>query len=223
MLNKIAIYNGEGVSQTLLSALQTHFPDALMLGPQELIHTSWDADLLILPGGRDRPYHRDLSGAGNQRIRQFVEGGKTYLGICAGAYFASAAIDFERSTQNEVLEERQLKFFSGTAIGSAYGIGHYEPHSDRGLRTAQIRFQNEIYPVYFNGGCTFKHLTPETEILASYSDLPNEPPAIIACSVGRGRAILSGVHIEKNPTLLRHVLEYAASDQMKMQMENCLA
>src|SRR5438034_10268487 len=47
-----------------------------------------DAVLLVMPGGADLPFCAALSGAPNKRIRQLVEGGGGYLGICSGACYA---------------------------------------------------------------------------------------------------------------------------------------
>ncbi len=204
MLNKIVIYDGEGVSQLLRQTLLSQFKNCKTLSAKDLIETDWDqsAKLLIIPGGRDRPYHRDLKGAGNQKIRRFVEAGGIYLGICAGAYYACSLVDFERGHPNEIIEERELQFFSGNAIGPAYGLGLYDATSTRGARLAKL----ELGSVYFHGGPTFQGDFTNVEILARYLDLPDQPPAIISCPVGKGRAILSGVHVEKNKTIFSKFL-----------------
>jgi biotin--protein ligase len=224
MLNKIALYNGEGVSETFQNRLTSLFPDCILLSANDLINGDWDrtATLLILPGGRDIPYHQDLKGPGNRKIRSFVENGGTYLGLCAGAYYASALVDFERGTPLEVIQPRELRFFQGRAVGPAYGLGLFDYGSERGARDALISFNGRTYPVYFNGGPTFEGDFTNTKILATYQDLPGTPPAILSCAVGRGKAILSGVHLETNPELLRHLTENAAADEVEVKMEDCL-
>ncbi len=51
---------------------------------------------------------------------------------------------------------------------------------------------------YYNGGCAF--IAPEEHrnvtVIARYADLPQEPAAIVQCRVGKGLALLSGVHPE---------------------------
>lgn len=209
MRMKISIYNGEGVSQRHLQTLLEVFPQAQLLSPHALIDTDWDhaADLLIIPGGRDRPYHRDLSGAGNQKIAAFVEAGGGYLGICAGAYYGCAAIDFERGHPGEIIESRELSFFAGTAVGPAYGLGKYDPSSEAGARSARVQFANTEFDVYFNGGPTFRGADPRSRVVARYADLPDQPPAILHSCIGAGWALLSGVHLENNPQLLQQVLK----------------
>ena len=44
--------------------------------------------ILIMPGGRDKPYQECLAGEGVETTKEFVARGGSYLGICAGAYLA---------------------------------------------------------------------------------------------------------------------------------------
>ena len=55
----------------------------------------------VMPGGADRPYCAALNGEGNRRIRAFVEAGGAYLGLCAGAYYASQRVEFELGSRCE--------------------------------------------------------------------------------------------------------------------------
>ena len=47
-------------------------------------------DVVIMPGGSGSGQARQLGESGRENIRKFVEKGGGYLGICAGAYLASA-------------------------------------------------------------------------------------------------------------------------------------
>lgn len=47
-----------------------------------------------------------------------MEGGGTYLGFCAGAYYACSTVQFEMGTSLEVKGQRELAFFPGVAVGS---------------------------------------------------------------------------------------------------------
>ena len=49
-----------------------------------------DYDILVMPGGAQDVQSYALGPAGKANIRSFVESGGGYLGICAGAYLASA-------------------------------------------------------------------------------------------------------------------------------------
>lgn len=201
----ILIYAGAGASPEALARLTA----ALAAYPIQLVDRhilqapGWEekAAALIFPGGRDIPYHKALQGEGNWRIRQYVEGGGRYLGICAGAYYACKSFAFEEGSELEVVATRELAFFPGKAVGPTYGRGVFQYDSEQGAQCAQVSWEGGISSLYFNGGCHFE--TPEsypgTEILARYHDLPGLPAAALYCQVGQGRALLTGVHPEYSP------------------------
>jgi glutamine amidotransferase-like uncharacterized protein len=51
---------------------------------------------------------------------EFVSQGGGYLGLCAGAYYACARVEFEPGTRLEVVGDRELAFFPGIAQGAAF-------------------------------------------------------------------------------------------------------
>ena len=61
---------------------------------------------------------------------------------------------------------------------------------------------------FYQGGPFFKIEQEEegVKILARYSTVPGEPPAIVEASVGQGKAILSGVHPETSYKELEHII-----------------
>ena len=205
----ILIYEGAGVSprsfeglKVSLAAFWRRMP-IRAVSAKELVDGKvlQEAKLLAVPGGADRPYHHSLAGAGNSNIRAFVERGGVYLGICAGAYYGSAFVDFDRGTKDEILEDRELRFFTGSAIGPAFGPGTFDYKSEKGARVVEL--SSEVLPrgryrTYFNGGCYFKgHSDGDgVEVLANYTELPGNPPAILFISVQKGHVVLSGVHPE---------------------------
>lgn len=176
-----------------------------------LANTSWEEEtlLLVFPGGRDVPYHTFLQGKGNAKIAAFVEKGGAYLGLCAGAYYGSAAVEFEKGNLLEVCASRELAFFPGVAIGPAYGPNIFCYGSEKGSRAALIKWEgpeltSREYVLYFNGGCYFSEAEKytNTKVLARYSDLYEQPAAIVQCRVGKGKALLCGVHPEYDFTAL---------------------
>ncbi|MBI2743345.1 MAG: hypothetical protein HYX48_05455 [Chlamydiales bacterium] len=173
---------------------------------KQLITDPWEKEtaLVVMPGGRDVYYHSALDGIGTQKIRRFVEAGGSYLGLCAGAYFASESIEFEKGGRLQVCGRRSLELYPGIAVGPAYGPGKYSYENDQGVEAAHISWGDEECFAYFNGGCYFEspHQFSNVRILSSYLNLEERPAAMIECKVGNGRALLSGVHIEFNSALL---------------------
>lgn len=217
-MQQIIVYADEGVDGTAfkqtVKSLQQISSSVRRIDAKGLTTTDWEEKtaLLVIPGGRDLYYHRFLDGVGTARIRSFVESGGSYLGICAGAYFGAAAIEFEKGRELEVCGPRSLGFFPGIAAGPSYGPNRYRYDSLQGVEAALISWKESSCHVYFNGGCHFVGAAnhPTVEIVSSYLEIPEQPAAVIACSVGKGKAILSGVHPEYQAPSLDRKNRYLA-------------
>ena len=169
--------------------------------------------MLVFPGGADLGYCRTLNGEGNRRIRQYVERGGIFLGLCAGGYYGSARCEFEVGNKKlEVIGPRELAFFPGTCRGCAFPGFAY--HSEAGARAAELLISKQslakdalpnICRVYCNGGGVFvnafKYRDKGVEILASFAEQLNVDAgegaaAVVYCKVGEGAAILTSPHPE---------------------------
>lgn len=165
---------------------------------------SWekDAALLVIPGGRARPNYENIGETGNEKIRQFIKSGGSYLGICAGGYYGTSKTVFEKGGPLEIKDEGPLYFYSGTAEGPVYGLRKFRYQSEAGAQLSKVSFHfsdgsHETVPMYFNGGCYFHGGKKEGySILGKFHDIVEAPAAIIECKVGQGQVILSGVHFE---------------------------
>ncbi len=197
---KIKLYIDQGVDRTLTPFLVKQLDDVSSIQSKQLIRSDWEeeTDLLIMPGGRDVPFDIKLRGEGNRRIRQFIEQGGAYLGICAGAYYGCKKVEFDVGQPLEVQGVRELVFFPGVASGPAFGPGTFRYGTEWGTKAALISYQNDSLRTYFNGGCTFVDAEAHThvDILSRYLEIEGEPPAIIKLGIGKGNVILSGVHFE---------------------------
>jgi len=199
----IRIYSDDGVSKfslnCLLKSLESMSLKTQLISSKEVIETSWEekTSVFIMPGGRDFPYVKKLTGIGNQKIRSFVEDGGSYLGICAGAYYGSNAVEFEKGNDLEVLGNRELKFTTSKAIGPAYKEPKFCYNSHKGARAALVSYRSDRISdksyMYFNGGCYFEEASLE-DTIGEYLDL--DQGAIVRRNVKNGRVILSGVHFE---------------------------
>lgn len=175
-----------------------------------IIAGTWqeNAVLLVFPGGADLPYTAKLNGLGNKMITDYVEKGGKFLGICAGAYYASGFVDFARDTKMAVIGPRELKFYPGTCFGPMYNTTTFSDRRDakcvtitwKGKNINQPLEYNKEAPAYYFGGGYFQNALqyPNVKVLASY-DCCQEYPAIIKAKVGLGQAILSNVHFEYQP------------------------
>lgn len=213
MHHQILIYSDKGADPfsvaSLEASLKQEIQEDYVDHPYSIVwadqhthkNTNWikNTKLLIFPGGRDIPYHRALRGIANQNISEFVKQGGTYFGICAGAYYGCASIEFEKDTNLSVQAKRELKFFPGIARGPAYGTGKFCYTSQQGAQIANLTDRSgNHFSAYYNGGCHFvdADLFNDVLVLADYSDIKDKPAAVVYCKIGDGRAILCGVHPE---------------------------
>jgi len=197
-----AIYVGRGTSNLSVRAakvmLEEMGVEVALVNAKDLSNQlkKTNCRLLVMPGGRDRPYHASLGVEGAKMIRQFVEQGGSFLGLCAGAYFASARVLFQPGTEMQVDEERPLALFPGTAWGTVTGP-EFKYSSEAG--TVAVDLGSGLI-VYYNGGCAFKleegAMSAESEVVARYEEVQDKPPAVIRRHVASGKVILSGVHWE---------------------------
>ncbi|NGX49475.1 MAG: hypothetical protein K940chlam5_01073 [Candidatus Anoxychlamydiales bacterium] len=203
MKKKIRIYSDRGVSlfslKCLINELTLLKLDIDIISAKQVIEDDWQdkTSLFIMPGGRDLMYLRKLKDKGCKKIREFVEEGGSYLGICAGAYFGAEAVEFEKGRELEVLGKRDLNFVKAKAIGPAYREPKFSYKNHEGSKAALLEYKSKDFKclssVYFKGGCYFEG-DSKLDVIGKYSDL--NKAAIVKSKVKKGKAILSGVHIE---------------------------
>lgn len=170
--------------------------------------------LLVIPGGGDLGYCRVLNGEGNRRISDYVRRGGAYIGFCAGGYYGSGRCEFEVGNQPlEVIGSRELGFFPGTCRGGAYK--GFEYANEKGARAVKLCVASDAFgddvpaqiTSYYNGGGVFVDAASvkgrKVEILATYEEETDvdgggvgKPAAVILCTVGNGKVLLSGPHPE---------------------------
>lgn len=207
---EVVVYAGQGTSRP---EVVTSFLQVVLRGKATVVHartlsevkdalSSSNARLFVVPGGADLPYCNELNGEGTRAIKAFVQSGRgSYLGICAGAYFGSAKCEFAVGTNLEVVGDRELSFFKGTACGP-----HLRPYSytdNSGCEATGIFREgdergNQLF-VYMNGGCAFHGASEVEDVIVLYRYTATNAPAIVSTRVGAGVAILSGVHFEVGP------------------------
>lgn len=173
---------------------------------------------IIFPGGADRPYMRHLCGDRIQTLRAVIASGGSYIGTCAGAYFASSFCIFEANDSVlRVVDPRPLSLFGRPAIGSVNP--GFEYHSEKGatMETLACFWDRHAFKseVYCNGGPAWPYVEPNlrTTVIARYTRpalkrhgvQDQNPAAVLLHAFGNGVAVLCGVHPEmivQNPVNL---------------------
>jgi glutamine amidotransferase-like uncharacterized protein len=130
--------------------------------------------LLIVPGGNFIKIGNGLTPNTTANIRNAVQGGLHYLGICAGAFFAGNS------------------GFNGLNLTSGARFGFYSAEN-RGIRKAAVAIaaaDGSTLEQYWEDG---PELTGWGAVVARY---PDGMPATVQGTFGSGHVILIGVHPE---------------------------
>lgn len=226
IMSNVLIYSGPGVStscsQHTLKTLQQLLPtyDVQFINSNSIATDPWQhfTSLFVLPGGRDLPFIDELekkvqlpitrnsssssitasttTTTAADQIKQYVSKGGKFIGICAGAYYASAACEFEKGVEGlQVVGQRNaLRFFQGTCKGTVYPGFNYD--NEVGSRIVKLVQSNQsgsiekkknsqgaladkdkdesqlIWWSHYNGGGAFLDVEKDTnaEILANYPE-----------------------------------------------------
>ncbi|KAG8631842.1 hypothetical protein KVT40_000982 [Elsinoe batatas] len=257
----VLVYSGTGatvdsVKHCVWSLRRLLSPNyaVIPISGEAILKEPWTAScaLLVMPGGADLGYCRVLNGDGNRRISEYVNKGGSYLGLCAGGYYASKRCEFEEGKKGmEVVGDRELAFYPGTCKGLAYPGFVY--HSEVGARAAELKVNREpllaaggavpeVFRSYYNGGGVFvgaeKYADRGVEVLAEYTEQVQVPSgerqaAVVYCKVGDGRVVLTSPHPEfaavnlgkgeENPKYPEIVAALAANDKPRVDfMKSCL-
>ncbi len=130
--------------------------------------------LLIIPGGNFVDIGNSLTLSTTANIRNAVQNGVNYLGICAGGFFAGDSP------------------YNGLNLTSGVRFGFYAAES-RGIRKAPVAIALAGAPAldqYWEDGPQF---TGWGAVVGKY---PDGTPAIVEGTFGSGWVILTGVHPE---------------------------
>ena len=155
-----------------------------------------DYDLIAVPGGWAWAYFQDLQSLGVNKIRQFVENGGAFFGVCAGAYFACDGIRWE----GEYIEYT-LDLYPNLGIGPVEEIAVWPDFNmtrinlNKGASGPDLSREPDNHTVMYYGGPHFRTIGTDGVItLATYD--ANDEPAIIGYEYEQGRIVLSGPHVE---------------------------
>ena len=205
----ILVYNDIGVAATeVKKALVESFYGAAVSDTNRLLikqdgALTEDTLALVLPGiiGNNSPYNDQLDFETHKAIRDYVENGGVYVGICAGAYYASNRITYHPPWMSqEKTRKPGLDLFNGAAKGPISFLAKQsveEGPNDCMVTTISFNTASGARKVtgtaYGNGPMYFPDDSADLEVIARYEDVPGKPIAIAARKVGKGLALFVGV------------------------------
>ena len=152
--------------------------------------------ILCVPGGDMYQYAQDISSRGKENIKDFVRSGGGYIGICAGAYFASGKVVW----QGNQLPMTPLGIFPGTAQGPLNEVAPYPSYN-----MCKVNITNSTNPItqsepnstwmlYYWGPMLIPDKDANITILANYDR--GDQPMMVAFDYGLGKVFLIGTHPE---------------------------
>jgi glutamine amidotransferase-like uncharacterized protein len=164
-------------------------------------------DVAMFTGGRGGAQGNTLAEAGRENVRRFVESGGGYLGICAGAFLATARID---SYLDLVNVYHYLPWAQGRGQVDVELSEEGRKLFGRDAGIFEVRYNNG--PLFFTESNFVPEIpaTGEFEVLAYYrsgikgrASAASQPkvntPAIVTATSGKGRLLLISPHPESNP------------------------
>lgn len=200
---KILVYYDLGTNEqstgAIITQLKQGYPQMKIetVSAETLRKTAWEDQCaaLVMGGGVCSIWEHSLKEKGMRRIRNFVQNGGKYLGICAGAYFAASTSVFSLLEQPVIEKRRPLQFYPGIASGPIFPT--FDHLSPQAALAARIDLVAQSGLCYYQGGCYF-NITEDswnTKVIGKYAS-PFDGAAIISCKVGSGTAVLCGPHPE---------------------------
>ena len=205
---RVGIYDHSGGSAKGPQSLRRFLTDDVgvscrSLTPEEIRQGRLaEVDVLIMPGGSGSKQSKMLEESGREAIREFVRDGGGYVGICAGAYLASAHYSWSLHLINAQVVDREH-----WARGTGTCTLEFTPLGQQTLGEPSPRGE-----VYYGQGPLLapydKEELPSYETLAEYaSEIAKKgaprgvmigTTAIARAPFGAGRVICFSPHPEKS-------------------------
>lgn len=151
-----------------------------------------DFRIICFPGGDMYRYADDISSRGKEKIRDFVNAGGGYIGICGGAYFASEEVIWA----GKDIPTEPLGIFPGKAVGIIDEIAPFPKYAM--CRVNMVDFEHPItasdvyseWILYYWGPRLIPTPGADVDVLGIYA--VNSDPAMVAFEYGTGRVFLIG-------------------------------
>lgn len=179
----ILLFNGTGVSANDVAAIETILNNNYLsyatvnssglngMSRAQMMHYR----LLIIPGGNFIIMGNSLTKATSVNVRQAVQQGLNYFGICAGAFLAGNSA-----------------YYNGFNLTSGIIFGFYSAEN-KGVHKAAVAITDArgiTRDQYWEDG---PQLSGWGSVIAKY---PDGTAVITAGKCGKGRIILTGIHAE---------------------------
>ncbi len=197
---QVALFYGKGTWGTgrnqLKNFLYSHGRSYKVIYEKDILNGSLNKGsfhTLIIPGGKSWIYNENLGATGAQEILKFVNAGGNYIGICAGAFYATS----HRQGPTPTPVNYGIGLLTGIALdGTALKMAPFKTGmSDYKFFVPGFK---DTYRTLLLGGpaLLFTDAEAKAKRIQVYSVFTKDFPAMIAFEFGKGRVFLSGPHLE---------------------------
>lgn len=180
-----------------------------------------DFDVVVFTGGGASTQAKTLGDEGRANVRQFVENGGGYMGICAGAYLACNGFDWAVGVLDAQIVSPKWQRGMGTVEIEL------NPDGQKLLKQTgknfEVKYENG--PIITHG----KGSLPEFKTLAVYRTEKAEngspvgamvnSPAIVTSTCGKGRVIVISPHPEQSSgaeSMIPAAIKWLAGEKRKV-------
>ncbi|MBI4814084.1 MAG: hypothetical protein HY802_07365 [Methanobacterium sp.] len=198
---KVLIFDGDGSMEESVAGIKACLDESNNMNLSSGIYFDYDTsseinsntlsgyDILIMPGGNSATYIAS-GNIDNDDIKEFVNQGNGYLGICAGAYAASNSVDGAYSGWG-------LASHVNTIDVSYEGLVSINPTSSGStlIDSSQISLHHQNGPAMYTTSSSATSFATFADNSTSYQGYS----AIVGESYGSGRVLLSSSHPEIDP------------------------
>ena len=217
---KVGMFSAKGVSGNGPSSLERLLRegfDVRRFGARDVQDGALQQfDVVVFPGGSGSGQARALGSSGRERVRNFVQRGGGYVGICAGAYLAANNYEWSLDILDaDVIDRKHWARGRGTVqLAWADGARAVVGAPSKGA----VRYANG--PIYARSGDA---ALDDFVVLATYRSEINtngapegvmlDAPAIVRGAFGKGRVVCSSPHPEQTEGLeevVRQLIRAAA-------------
>jgi glutamine amidotransferase-like uncharacterized protein len=215
----IALYADRGTWEGSLTACEAMFTwmgySVVLVDAEDIRNRVLDtAAVLCILGGNMYQYAQDLTAEGIQSIREFIQDGGGYVGICGGAYLAAEHITWRGLS----LPQSPLALFSGAAQSPLPEIAGYPHHTmcflicEESLVPADTE---AVWMLYYGGPGFIVDDETTVTVLGRYEE--GNMPAILRFPMGEGKCFLIGTPPEIEEDCVRDGSSFGDESRIKEQ------
>jgi glutamine amidotransferase-like uncharacterized protein len=194
----IYLYNGSGAAQGCVDATEKSLVRITQTPKQNIVKCDLsgrliNVQMIVIPGGNANTMRYGHFNANTKEtVISAIERGARGVFMCAGALLMTDGVGDSRNPRPS-----PFPYVEGRLTGVQLNLPAYDVRYSLGEnpgRVAQVVGNSNPFSAYWNLGPSFPRT--EHDVVCRYNDIPGKHAACIESTLGRGKAVWSGVHPE---------------------------